>query len=847
MTLLLRRLSFLALVLISVPTFAANDKRHVLVKLAAPLTTSTRAELARDGLALGKPVAGGGYIAVVRPGANFENDPRIASIEPLAAQKKVHHTAKREAARPQLAAELDVVFHEDVTLDEARAAIDEVGGSYDALLPRFLYGHRLIAHVPGNKLSALANDDRVLTIAEATQRRVTPRNLTSAMLSRVNLVQAAPYGLSGQGVTLSLFELGEAYFNHPDFGGRLTTHVSEGANDSHATHVAGTIGGSGAGRAQARGMATAANIHQFRVDESMTGNDVTLSIKDTQLAPLGVVADNNSWGYVLGWDFSVWYDLEEYMGAYSLTYAAPLDRIAIEKNILFVHSAGNDAIPPPLDGNGSHYHGDTASTVWCYSNDLSGNDCPPPCTPGFCEVNRHLANAPWTTIGDMESAKNTMVVGAVDSDKILYSRSSRGPTRDGRVKPDLVARGTSVVSTAPGGGYSVKTGTSMASPVVTGIAGLLTQQWRLTFNGANPSVAQLRTLLIAGTEDRGNAGPDYSYGFGLADAKASVDLILADGGAGTRIRNGALAQGQSYEVDMILGAPQNLRVTLGWADPDIAYLGGSDISDPALVNDLDVRVIDAATNVTYPYVLDKNSPTTPATRAANHVDNTEMIEIANAPAGVYRIVVSATTIADASPQAFVLIANAPVANVPSEVFLTATGSGTPSVALSWNAAATGATYDVWYRGGPGAYVLRTAGLTTTSYVDNSVSANAAYLYKILAHAPGGATTWSNADLATTLTFDATLTAGNPIRFTHVNQLATLANALRGVAALGAIAWTHAPQPGGLVRASQITELRSAIGEARTALALPAATYSRAVGAGNVVLATDFAEIRSALE
>ena len=84
----------------------------------------------------------------------------------------------------------------------------------------------------------------------------------------------------------------------------------------------------------------------------------------------------------------------------------------------------------------------------------------------------------------------------------------------------------------------------MASPVVTGIAALLAEQWRKTFAGANPQASQLKALILAGADDLGNPGPDYTYGFGLVNAKNSVDLIIADGGKGDRIRNFTFQQGQ---------------------------------------------------------------------------------------------------------------------------------------------------------------------------------------------------------------------------------------------------------------------------------------------------------------
>jgi hypothetical protein len=194
----------------------------------------------------------------------------------------------------------------------------------------------------------------------------------------------------------------------------------------------------------------------------------------------------------------------------------------------------------------------------------------------------------------------------------------------------------------------------MSSPAVTGIAALLTEQWRKTFGGATPKPAQLKALLLAGAEDLGNPGPDYTYGFGLVNAKNSVDLILADGGTGNRIRNLTVAQGETQEVALSLAQAQTLRVLLNWADPSIPPLGDDDIAAKALVNDLDLSVIGPAGNTVRPYVLDKNAPNANATTGVNTVDNVEEVEIANAAGGTYRIRITGSNVAQ-GPQNAVLV------------------------------------------------------------------------------------------------------------------------------------------------------------------------------------------------
>jgi hypothetical protein len=169
------------------------------------------------------------------------------------------------------------------------------------------------------------------------------------------------------------------------------------------------------------------------------------------------------------------------------------------------------------------------------------------------------------------------------------------------------------------------------------------------------------------------------------------------------------------------------------------------------------------------------------------------------------------------------------------------------VALTWTAATVGSTYDVYVRSDPGGFVERTSGLSAPNFVDSAVSANAAYLYKILVHFPGGTTAWSNVDLTTTITFDPTLAVGSPIRLAHIDQLTSVTNLVRAAAGLGAIAWTDAPQLGGTVRASQIAELRTGITDARTALALGPVTFARPTLSGLPIRASDFTEIRDALK
>ncbi|MGC9670831.1 S8 family serine peptidase [Planosporangium sp. 12N6] len=122
----------------------------------------------------------------------------------------------------------------------------------------------------------------------------------------------------------------------------------------------------------------------------------------------------------------------------------------------------------------------------------------------------------------------TLTVGAVDRDDQLASFSSRGPTPDGRTKPDVVAPGVDILSALPGGGYGTESGTSMATPHVAGTVALL---W-----SANPALIGdiprtreiLRTTTAPAVPPPENCGdPANLVGAGLVDAFRAARLAEA--------------------------------------------------------------------------------------------------------------------------------------------------------------------------------------------------------------------------------------------------------------------------------------------------------------------------------
>lgn len=111
-------------------------------------------------------------------------------------------------------------------------------------------------------------------------------------------------------------------------------------------------------------------------------------------------------------------------------------------------------------------------------------------------------------------------VAAVDSSRNLASFSQRNS------QVELAGPGVGVNSTWNNGGYNSISGTSMASPHVAGVTALV---WS---NHPTCTASQIRAALNATAQDRGTAGRDTSFGFGIVQAKAAHDRLTANGCSG---------------------------------------------------------------------------------------------------------------------------------------------------------------------------------------------------------------------------------------------------------------------------------------------------------------------------
>ena len=269
----------------------------------------------------------------------------------------------------------------------------------------------------------------------------------------------------------------------------------------------------------------------------------------------------------------------------------------------------------------------------------------------------------WGTIsGDImpKEAKNVLCIGSVTDGTrnddgqltaggIISESSSLGPNEDGRIKPDLLGNGQGVTSTTfdfwkdppDKSTTGIKSGTSMATPNAAGSALLLQDYHSKLFTTPMPAQT-LKALLIHSADDRGNAGPDYTHGWGLVNVHAGA-LILrgaADGSMPRAISEAMLTDGGTFERRFTWDGISPLRATCQWWDPALPeerYAeNDANLRDPHLVNDLDLRLIAPDGTVHQPYVMPyviggfkEEDIGDTATTGDNTTDNVEMVHVDN--------------------------------------------------------------------------------------------------------------------------------------------------------------------------------------------------------------------------
>ena len=239
--------------------------------------------------------------------------------------------------------------------------------------------------------------------------------------------------------------------------------------------------------------------------------------------------------------------------------------------------------------------------------------------------------------------------------------SNYGPTDDGRIKPDIAAQGVGVSSCTglSDTSYATYQGTSMATPAITGMILLLQQH----YNNLNPTnymkAATVRGLICHSAREAGlYPGPDYEFGWGLANTEAAANII-SNRNVSSVLEENTLLNTGTFTKQVSIATAQTLSVSIAWTDPVGIQNSSTDIDNrsPRLINNLDLKILKDGVTY-YPWKLNAIDPLAEATNNSdNNVDNIEKIEILNATPGVYTIQVNHKGTLQGGSQEFSLIAN----------------------------------------------------------------------------------------------------------------------------------------------------------------------------------------------
>ncbi|MEN9337001.1 MAG: hypothetical protein RLZZ500_1988 [Bacteroidota bacterium] len=424
---------------------------------------------------------------------------------------------------------------------------------------------------------------------------------SSATLRANSMYPGGSLGLSvtGNGVTVGVWDGDKVRNTHVEFGSRVVPSDGASTLSSHSTHVTGTILASGISSLR-KGIAFEANALTYDF-----GSD---AVEMNQFAGQGYLVSNHSYGIIAA-------NVSDYFfGQYS-TQSNSIDQILFNYPYYqVVKSAGNDrsttTIPQVVNKQGY----DLLTGMSCSKNVLT--------VAAVNEVTNYVGSESVT----------------------ISSFSNYGPTDDGRIKPDISAMGVSVSScnSPTDTSYTVMSGTSMSAPAISGLILLLQKHYNNLNAGNYMRSASVRTLICQSAREAGsNNGPDYEFGWGLADGYAAAQIISGNNSTAL-LSELTLNNGQTYTRTFTVNSTQDLNVAIGWTDPAGAINTGTtaDIRTPRLVNNLDLKVLKDGTTY-YPWKMNPDDVVSGATNDSdNDVDNIERINIYGATPGVYTIQVT---------------------------------------------------------------------------------------------------------------------------------------------------------------------------------------------------------------
>jgi serine protease AprX len=578
--------------------------------------------------------------------------------------------------------------------------------------------------------------------------------------------------------------------------------INDGAVDvdsGHGTHVAGSVLSDGGASGEGEGVAPAARL-VFQAVENWADMRLFCASEPDGYYLIGIPDDlhtlflqaynagarihSNSWG-------------SNAAGDYTLDSANADDFIWDNRDFVITFSAGNEGIDANANGVvdndsiGSPATAKNVITIGASENDRQGNyQCDTSLT-----YQSHDAYQPSTTCSGMGGQNILGTYGVrwpadypapplstdptAGNAQQMASFSSRGPTDDGRIKPDVVAPGTWILSTYSGmhqegygdpvnprnGAYQVDGwgmpvnefykyfgGTSMSNPIAGGAATVVRDFYQKAHSHNASSALTKATLINSATDlaDENNDGandndfpiPNVHEGWGL------INLVSATDGTAQYIDNTTgLGTGGSASSNYDVPGGQPLKVSLVWTD-----FASTETAANNLVNNLNLTVTGPG-GVTYRGNIFSGGWSATG-GSADGVNNVENVYVQSAAAGTWTVQVSGANV-PSGPQPFALVVRgtAEVSPPAAPSGLTATAISSSQINLAWTDNANNETgFKIERCTGAGCSnfaQIATVGADVTTFPNTSLTASTSYSYRVRATNAGGDSAYSNTASATT--------------------------------------------------------------------------------------------------
>jgi subtilisin family serine protease len=717
--------------------YAPGQRGYYVVQAPAPITEAWKSALTAEGVELLDYVPDFAFKVRMSPAQAG----RVSQLTGVAWVGLFHPAYKlapdlaRDGARGYV---VTIERGADVT-----AAAAAVAGAGARIMSR--EGRVLTVFADSARLAAIA---RVLDVATIENFHVPVKHneYGGGVILGASTAHAAGYAGNGQIIAVADTGLGDgtptgahphlaagriaAIRNWPGTGGGLCfeTIVDDGARDvdtGHGTHTALSAVGGGGPSGEGAGTAPGARL-AFQAVENwvvtsafcklflglndgyyLIGLPADLGLLYGQAYADGARVHSNSWGLGAG-------------GAYTTEAVGSDTFVWNNRDMVITFSAGNAGTDANGDGvvdAGSISPPSTAKnviSVGASENDRQSRwDCDPTLTytPCASQGGQNVIGSYFAMFGGAFATNPLRDDPSAGNAGQMAAFSSRGPASDGRIKPDLVAPGTWVVSgyadpfqreydasPNPQNGawqydgwghpysdaYKYLGGTSMSNPLVAGAAAVVRDYYGQTAGHA-PSAALVKATLINsavdlldenndGVDDNAYPIPNHHEGWGRVDVAAAVDgsRVFQDEAAG--LATGASAT-STYAVTAA-GGP--FKATLVWSD----YPGTANAL-PALVNDLDL-VVTAPDGTEYRGNVFSGGWSYPG-GTADRTNNVENVYVADATSGTWTVQVRGFNV-PSGPQPFALVVQAALGDIepPPPPAPPAAPSNLVAVAMSTN-------------------------------------------------------------------------------------------------------------------------------------------------------------------